>query len=478
MTSSCSQGTNKNDDTYYLFLCIPMVACMAVLLNDFSGMSGSSQGYLRGAGWSLIFSILGGAFSMRLLRGSVGLFLKARLFGSDYHRPKAVRESEVIPSASGVVTGCMYSCILTMFTPLSIAFCGGIGEHGINGSLLLLFMAALLSINSMCFLGFVDNVLDLRWRIKLLLPTIATLPILLVYYAQGGNTHVLLPGLLGYEPFVVELGFLYYVFLAMIGIFATNAINIYAGINGLESGQTLIIVGSLVVNTVLQLRIYTPESRPALWSLQCFDLYVLVPLYCVTAGLYVYNKYPARVFVGDTFCYLSGMSIAVAGILGHCSKTVLLFMFPQILNFLYSVPQLFHVIPCPRHRMPGYDEAKDQCIVSYTDEIDLTVAGRLTKGCVYLLAKLRLARVTFTSVNTGRDLGSKNQSRVMNGAVVVERSRCRVQNLTLLNAALALFGPMHEKTLTNVLLGFQILWSALALAIRYKGAALIYGSVE
>ncbi len=42
------------------------------------------------------------------------------------------------------------------------------------------FLAAILSICSMSFFGFVDNVLNLRWRDKLLLPTLASLPLLLV----------------------------------------------------------------------------------------------------------------------------------------------------------------------------------------------------------------------------------------------------------------------------------------------------------
>ena len=27
----------------------------------------------------------------------------------------------------------------------------------------------------------------------------------------------------------------------------------------------------------------------------------------------------------------------------------------QIVNFLYSVPQLFKLVPCPRHRLPRFD---------------------------------------------------------------------------------------------------------------------------
>lgn len=64
-------------------------------------------------------------------------------------------------------------------------------------------------------------------------------------------------------------------------------------------------------------------------------------------------RYPSRVFVGDTYCYFAGMTFAVAGILGHFSKTLLLFLLPQIFNFLYSIPQLFKFVPCPRHRLPG-----------------------------------------------------------------------------------------------------------------------------
>ncbi|VDP50681.1 unnamed protein product [Soboliphyme baturini] len=48
------------------------------------------------------------------------------------------------------------------------------------------------------------------------------------------------------------------------------------------------------------------------------------------------------------------MTFAVVGILGHFSKTLLLFFIPQILNFLYSLPQLFRIVPCPRHRLPRY----------------------------------------------------------------------------------------------------------------------------
>ena len=43
------------------------------------------------------------------------------------------------------------------------------------------------------------------------------------------------------------------------------------------------------------------------------------------------SGYPAKVFVGDTYCYFAGMTFAVSAILGHNTKTVLLFFIPQAL---------------------------------------------------------------------------------------------------------------------------------------------------
>lgn len=64
-------------------------------------------------------------------------------------------------------------------------------------------IVALLSICCMILLGFADDVLDLRWRHKLMLPTIATLPLLMVYYVNYNSTTIIMPkfvrGLVGYS---------------------------------------------------------------------------------------------------------------------------------------------------------------------------------------------------------------------------------------------------------------------------------------
>lgn len=86
----------------------------------------------------------------------------------------------------------------------------------------------------MILLGFMDDVLDIRWRYKLTIPFFASLPILMAY---DGSTTILVPVFL--KPYLgnlIDFGLLYYVYMSMLTIFNTNAINIYAGINGLEVG--------------------------------------------------------------------------------------------------------------------------------------------------------------------------------------------------------------------------------------------------
>ena len=86
-----------------------------------------------------------------------------------------------------------------------------------------------------------------------------------------------------------------------------------------------------------------------------FSLTLMIPFLCTTLALLKKNSFPSKVFVGDTFCYFAGMAFAVVGVLGHFSKTMLLFFIPQIMNFVLSLPQLFGVIHCPRHRLPKFN---------------------------------------------------------------------------------------------------------------------------
>ncbi|KAK0569199.1 tunicamycin resistance protein [Tilletia horrida] len=223
------------------------------------------------------------------------------------------------------------------------------------------FLSACLSLSSATMLGFLDDVFDIRWRYKLPIPLISSVPLLVVYYTGGGGTHVVVPGFLA--PLIggglIDLGPLYYLYISLLSTFCTNSINILAGINGVEVGQALVIALSLVLNDVLYLEERAGEggsrSSIELVGRHLFSLSLLIPFVGTCVGLLYWNRYPSRVFIGDTFCYFAGQMLAVAGVLGHFSKTLLLFFLPQIFNFLLSCPQLFGLVYCPRHRVPHVD---------------------------------------------------------------------------------------------------------------------------
>lgn len=394
---------------------------------------------------NFLLSVGGMFLTGQLIPSLSPMFLKANLFGIDMSKTS---KDKKIPESQGVVSATVFLIVMFIFIPVPF-----IGYFAVRGTAsfpfheYVEFLAALLSICCMIFLGFADDVFDLKWRHKLLLPTIASLPLLMVYLVTFDLTYIIVPlplrSVLGYS---INVGWLYYLYMGMLAVFCTNAINIVAGINGIEVGQSLVIAVSVIVFNIFELHGEFSNAH-------IFSMYFLMPFVGVSLALFYYNRYPARVFVGDTFCYFAGMTFAVVAILGHFSKTMLLFFIPQVFNFLFSVPQLFRFIPCPRHRLPRYNPETDKLEQSFTRfrPSDLSFLGWVV---LQLFVLLRLV--------TYRELSDKDGDFV------------ECSNMTIINLAIKICGPTHERTLTNRLLLVQILCSIVALIIRYPLARLLY----
>ena len=410
-------------------------------------------------------------------------------------------ESDPIPETLGLPTAAVYMALLFLFIPFRY-FSSGLqgvyktgddwegrmdGRGGFPHHELASFLSALLSFLSAIVLGFLDDVFDIRWRYKLPIPLISSIPLLMVYYAGGGGTSVVVPGWpavlrKSIGSSILELGPLYYAYMSLLSTFCTNSINILAGINGVEVGQALVISISLCLNDVLYLdpRAGMAGSRSSkeLLRRHLLSLYLLLPLTAVCLALLSWNRFPAKVFVGDTFCYFAGMVFSTVGILGHFSKTVLLFFVPQIFNFVLSCPQLFGLVPNPRHRVPRFDAAT-RCLypsVQYfsNTQADSTAdtlsnlhpASPLSTLILKLLSLLHLVQLDYYP----------------NGRIK------STTNLTLLNAILVIRGVRHthsaEKPFTGPHISEHSLWlhtmllqvagSCLAFAIRYWLASVVF----
>ena len=205
--------------------------------------------------------------------------------------------------------------------------------------------------------------------------------------------------------------------MVLLVVFCTNAVNIYAGVNGLECGQVYVIACSILAMAAIELQHNQNENYT-------LSLVFLPPFIATTLALLRSNWYPARVFVGDTYTNYAGMALAVVAILGHFPVMLLLLMAPQLVNFLVSIPQLFKLRPCPRHRLPTYDERTGLLRCSYVND----------------------------------------------RATIVPKDS---MNLTLINVVLRL-RPMTEPALAATLLLLQALCCALALFLRFGWAGGIY----
>ena len=325
--------------------------------------------------------------------------------------------------------------------------------------------------------------------------------------------------------------------MSCISIFCPNSINILAGINGIEVAQSIVIALLVLLNDLLYLPFTawflpnplatdalstpstgTPWSHPATDS-HLFSIYLLLPFLGVSLALLSQNWYPARVFVGDTYCYFAGMVFAIVAILAHFSKTLLLLLIPQILNFLYSAPQLFNILPCPRHRLPHFNARTGLLEASWVDwsgEVDGALVSKMNgHASSRHVHNQSSSHVSPNGLQSGvhrersrsNSVGSRGTSPVTGGLTKFRRIKTRATplnpiinsglrllaalrlvetgeddrgnvirctNLTILNLWLVWFGPMREDKLALGLLSMQLIVGLIGLWVRHRMALWVF----
>lgn len=457
---------------------------------------------------SLLLAVVGFGASYVAIQYSRGMFLAQGLAGIDLLKAAQASPHAMlpqVPESLGLPCAAVYLFLMLLFIPFRY-----FGPSAYSVSVahvhqdLATFLSALLSMYSGTLLGFVDDVLDIRWRYKLPIPLLSSIPMLAVYMASGGSTSVVVPA---WPPFLrnwvgshaLELGILYYSYMLLLATFCTNCINILAGINGVEVGQALVLALSVCVNDLLYLDVGTVVRRAMntpepiritrvpqeVVARHLFSLHLLLPFVGTSAALLAWNKYPARVFVGDTYCYFAGMVLASAGILGHYSKTLLLFFLPQIFNFVLSCPQLFGLVPCPRHRVP-YVEPRTQRLVPSCVRLAThrnRVKQAATAAVLHVLQSLGVVCAVYDT--RGQQVGVTNFT-LLNAVLVLRGVRPGVVDAAITdkptpaNADPALrvagLGTRHinEQGLWYYVMGVQLAGSLVAFGIRYWLAAIVF----
>ncbi|MFH1307851.1 MAG: glycosyl transferase family 4 [archaeon] len=159
------------------------------------------------------------------------------------------------------------------------------------------------------FLGWQHGGLSRNFRIFICL--FAAIPLVVI---NAGYSMVFFP-FLG----EIQLGILYAFVIIPIGITgAATTFNFLAGYNGLEAGQGILILLALSIVTY-----YTNNS----W----LTVICLTMVACLVAFIF-FNKYPSKIFPGDSLTYSVGGLIAIIAILGNIERVSIFFFIPYILE--------------------------------------------------------------------------------------------------------------------------------------------------
>lgn len=225
----------------YIYTIIPLLPSIILLCNL----------YLNKYSWQIYISVIlsiSSFYATYILIPIIAEYtLKNGLYGKDLGKKGTKRENILVPEALGVVSGVVF-LICAILSQLF--FLRKIEYLTISNS-------ALFSICFMIFLGFVDDTVDLKWRFKLILPFLASLPLLVSYngfssiyipqklrflfYDINRNDLTILGEIINYifivdknaEGAIIEMSYWFMLYMGFLSVFCTNAINILAGINGL-----------------------------------------------------------------------------------------------------------------------------------------------------------------------------------------------------------------------------------------------------
>lgn len=244
--------------------------------------------------------------------------------GLDIHKPG----SPAIAECGGVILILAYLIGFFFFVP----FINQTLDEEIIGTAATILLAA--------FIGFIDDIYETRWRIKVLTPLLGGVPLAVM---RLGRTTIQTPfGLLDFAALgVAGLFFFYAVVLPFVVTASANAVNMFAGLNGQEAGSSLIISLALLYLTV---RLNKP-----------IGYIILIPFLGALLAFLFFNKYPSKVFPGDVGTFGMGTVIACVAILADLERAAFIMFIPHTINAILFFIGKLKKEPPPREASMNAD---------------------------------------------------------------------------------------------------------------------------
>lgn len=237
-------------------------------------------------------SFLAAAITLGILPYLIRKFKEKGMTGKDVHKPGIE-----VPEMGGVAVA------LGFFSGLFLILFFIKAEYPS-------IIAACIAILGAVIIGVIDDLINIRQRLKGALPFFFGIPLGLVLAHRFITV-----------PFVGDLnvGVLIFVLVPLAITCASNATNMLEGFNGLSSGMVLIMGATLALIGALQ-----GEE---------LSTFFLLPMLSSLVVFLFFNSYPSRVFPGDTLTLFMGAVIAASALMSNLSVYALILFIPFILEF-------------------------------------------------------------------------------------------------------------------------------------------------
>lgn len=256
--------------------------------------------------YDIIAASLLGTFSayFSLRKIIIERFPRLGIVGKDVHKPG----SPVVPEMAGIAL----LIGITVFLMSMAIF------RGLKPELLSIFSTVIIS----GIVGSIDDLKKLDKRIKPLLTMLSGFPIIIMNTTQE---YLNLP--LGISFHIPTL----YKLVVPIALAVTsNAINMFDPMNGVASGTSLIVLSFLALAGMMKILYGGMIDPDALIQASL----MLIPILVI---IYHFNRYPARVFVGDTGTLSMGAAIGAFSIVFGLEVMGVIALMIPITNAFFSL---------------------------------------------------------------------------------------------------------------------------------------------
>lgn len=183
-------------------------------------------------------------------------------------------------------------------------------------------LAMLLVVSVYTIYGLVDDLIDISRKFKIFIPILFSIPLANVIHPE----QIWLPV---YGTYNLDTVLIYdftrndlfrFMLVPIYVMVVSNLINMHSGYNGLQSGLTLILMATIIIESSLDGKLR--------------NIYPVVPIFGSLVAFWIFNKYPAKIFEGNIGSFFYGSTLGAAIVIQNYWWFGVFILVPHIINFI------------------------------------------------------------------------------------------------------------------------------------------------